>query len=311
MDVPPKLRFKIQRWRAELQSLLGEKKTTTNATLRMCPSCRALIERNASVCPLCGAHVRAPRARGSGTPGRVMGGVIPVPGAANTIIVLFTIVIYALSWFLTQKAAAATMQSAPGLGGISTGVLVRLGAKCPLIFAGQWWRLVTAVFLHAGIIHIGFNLWCLIDVGPMVESLFSSSKYVVMYLFTGVFGYAVSLWWAPMGISIGASGAIMGLIGILIGASFHHGVLGKDMRRQLWRWVIYIFIFGLLPMFAVDNAAHFGGFISGLVLGYLVPEGEPQTRTDENLWSALAMAAVVIIAGSFALMALGLSRPGG
>lgn len=203
------------------------------------------------------------------------------------------------------------MQSAPALGGISTGVLVRLGAKCPLIFAGQWWRLVTAVFLHAGLIHIGFNLWCLFDVGPMVESLFSSSKYVVMYLVTGVFGYVISLWWMPMGISIGASGAIMGLIGILIGASFHHGALGKDMRRQLWHWVIYIAIFGLLPMFAVDNAAHFGGFISGLALGYLVPEGEPHTRADENLWSTLAAVAVVIIAGSFAIMALGLSRPGG
>ncbi|MGH9357799.1 MAG: rhomboid family intramembrane serine protease [Terriglobia bacterium] len=254
--------------------------------------------------------MRSARSRSSNAkPGRVMGGVIPVPGTANAIIIAFTIIVYALSWFMTQRAAAATMQQAPALGGISTYVLVRLGAKCPLIFAGQWWRLVTAVFLHAGLIHIGFNLWCLFDVGPMVESLFSSSKFVVMYLVTGVIGYLVSLWWTPMGISIGASGAIMGLIGILIGASFHHGSLGKDLRRQLWRWVIYIVIFGLLPMFAVDNAAHFGGFISGLVLGYLISEGEPQTRMDENLWSGLAVVAVVIIAGSFALMALNLSRP--
>ncbi len=311
MEIPPKLWFKVQRWRAELRSLFGQKEPTYEATLRMCHSCRALIDRNASVCPLCSARVRAARARGSVNTGRVMGGLIPIPGAANTIIVTVTIIIYGISWYLTQTAASAALQSAPALGGISTSVLVRLGAKCPLIFAGQWWRLVTAIFLHAGLIHIGFNLWCLMDIGPMVESLFSSSKFVVMYLVTGVFGYIVSLWWTPLGISIGASGAILGLIGVLIGVSFHHGSHGQDLRRQLWRWVIYIFIFGLLPMFAVDNAAHFGGFISGLALGYLVPEGEPHTRIDENLWSALAVAAVVIIAGSFAMMALGLSRPGG
>lgn len=210
---------------------------------------------------------------------------------------------------MTQRAAAASLQSAPSLGGISTAVLVRMGAKCPLIFAGQYWRLVTAIFLHAGLIHIGFNLWCLFDIGPMVESLYTGSKYVVLYLVTGVLGYIASLLWAPLGISIGASGAIMGLIGILIGASFHLGSSGKAMRSQLWRWVIYIAIFGLLPIFSVDNAAHFGGLISGIILGYLVPTGEPATATSERLWNGLAVIAVVVIAGSFALMALSLSHP--
>ena len=107
---------------------------------------------------------------------------------------------------------------------------------------------------------------------------------------------------------MGASGAVLGLIGVLIGASFHHGHLGKDYRRQLWRWVIYILIFGLLPFFAVDNAAHIGGLVAGFILGYLIPEGEPSTRNGENLWNALAVLSVVVIAGSFALMALQLNR---
>lgn len=309
MDLSPKWWFKAQRWKAALRSVFGEKKQNYDTSLRMCPSCRALIDRGASVCPLCGARVRAPRSRSSGTPGRVMGGLLPVPSTANTVIVAFTIVMYGISWLMTQRAAAAALQSAPALGGISTRVLIELGAKCPLIFAGQWWRLVTAIFLHAGLLHIGFNLWCLIDVGPMVESLFSSSKFVVIYLVTGVFGYVVSLWWTPFGISIGASGAILGLIGCLIGVSFHHGTLGRDLRSQLWRWVIYIFIFGLLPMFAIDNAAHFGGLLSGLLLGYVLPEGEPETRAGERLWNTLALIAVVAIASSFVLMALNLSQP--
>ncbi len=94
----------------------------------------------------------------------------------------------------------------------------------------------------------------------------------------------------------------------LIGASVHHGGLGKEYRSQLWRWVIYILIFGLLPFFAIDNAAHIGGLVSGLVLGYFVPEGEPTTRSSENLWNALAVLSVLIIAGSFVLMALQMNQ---
>jgi membrane associated rhomboid family serine protease len=98
----------------------------------------------------------------------------------------------------------------------------------------------------------------------------------------------------------------MGLIGILIGASFHHGHLGKQYRSQLWKWVIYIAIFGLISN--TDNFAHFGGLASGLVLGYLVSEGEPATRPGENLWNALAVLSVLVIAGSFVLMALQLGK---
>lgn len=311
MELPPKLWFKLQRLKASLRAAFGQKEEKYDTGLRMCPSCRALIDRNASTCPLCGVNVRAPRSRPSSSPGRVMGGIVPVPGTANSIIIAFTILIYIISWVMTQREASAAMQSAPALGGISTSVLMRLGAKSPYILMGQWWRLVTAIFLHAGLIHIGFNLWCLFDVGPMVEDLFGSAKYTVLYLVTGVFGYVVSLYWSPMGLSIGASGAIMGLIGILIGASYHLGAMGKDLRRQLWKWVIYIAIFGLLPMFSVDNAAHFGGFISGLLLGYVIATGEPQTRQGELLWNTLAVLSVLIIAGSFALMALNLAHPMG
>jgi membrane associated rhomboid family serine protease len=79
------------------------------------------------------------------------------------------------------------------------------------------------------------------------------------------------------------------------------------MRSQLWRWVIYILIFGLF--FSADNAAHIGGLAAGFLLGYLVPEGEPTTRAGENLWNGLAVLSVLIIAGSFALMALQLGQP--
>jgi rhomboid protease GluP len=218
-----------------------------------------------------------------------------------------TIAVYAVSWYRTQQG----MMGAPSLSGsINTRVLVELGAKSPLIIIQhQWWRLVTAIFLHAGLLHIGMNLWCLFDLGPQVESLFGASKFTVFYLVTGVAGFFLSLLWNPFGTSVGASGAVCGLIGVLIGASFHHGGIGKMYRSMLWRWVIYILIFGLF--FAVDNAAHIGGLASGLALGYVVPESDSETVAGENLWNVLALFSVVIIAGSFALMAMHLTQAGG
>lgn len=254
--------------------------------------------------------IKAPRSRaGTGGPERVLG-IIPIPSTATSTLVAANIALYAIAWYMTQSAASAAGDSTSLFSGIGGGVLVRLGAKYgPLMVRGEWWRLVTATFLHAGLLHIGFNLWCLVDLGPEVESLFSMQKFIVLYLVTGVFGFMVSFFWSPFGISIGASGSIVGLIGILIGASYHHGQLGKAYRSMLWRWVIYIVALMLLPGLGIDNAAHLGGLAAGLVLGYVIPEGEPSTRAGENLWNALAVFSVIIIAGSFALMALQLNRP--
>lgn len=308
MDLPPRLRFKLEKLKSSLRSTFAAKEPSYDTSHRMCPACRALIDRSAGKCPHCGVSLKAPRAREGSAAGRVMGGLIPVPSTATSALVAANIALFAVSWYLTQEASSAA-QPAPSLGGVDPSVLLRLGGKFgPLIYAGEWWRLVTACFLHGGLIHIGFNLWCLFDLGPAVESLFSTPKFIFLYLATGVAGFVFSLLWSPFQLSIGASGAILGLIGVLIGASFHHGGLGKDYRGQLWKWVIYIAIFGLL-MPGVDNAAHAGGLVSGIVLGYVIPEGEPDTRAEDNLWSAVAVFCVIIIAGSFALMALQLNRP--
>ncbi len=307
MELPPRIWFKLEKLRSALRSALGSRPESYDTAHRMCPNCRALIDRDAAVCPFCGATARPARGRASGPAGRVLGGLIPMPSTATSVLVAVNIGIYALTWYLTQTAASNDLSPAPEWGGIRGEVLLRLGAKSPLIFAGQWWRLVTAMFLHAGLLHIGLNLWCLIDLGPAVESLFSTTKFVVLYLATGVTGFFLSLWWNPLGMSVGASGAILGMVGILIGASFHHGNLGRMYRGQLARWVIYIFIFGLT--FRTDNAAHLGGLAAGALLGFAVPEGEPATRAGENLWTSLAIVSVFIIAGSFALMALQLNQP--
>ncbi len=310
MELPPKVWFRLERFKRALRSLWGEKGQSYDTSHRMCPSCRGLISRDENVCPLCGANLRSARARASAaTPGRVLG-IIPIPSTATSMIVVATLALYAISWYMSLPYQSSEPSGGLfSMGGISGQVLLRLGAKSPYIFVGQWWRLVTAIFLHAGLLHIGFNLWCLFDLGPEVEALFCTTKFTVFYLATGVAGFVASLWWMPFGMSVGASGAILGLIGVLVGWSFHHGHLGKDYRRMLLRWVLYILIFGIF--FGADNAAHIGGLALGIIFGYLVPDGEPPTRASEGLWNALALISVLIIAASFALMALQLTRPAG
>lgn len=308
MTLPPRIRFKLERLKSSILEKFGEDKKTYNTAHRMCPECRGLIERNASACPLCGAKVKASHSRAGTSPDRLFG-VIPVPSTATSVLVAANIAMYALAWYMTQSAASDQLESVSIMSGIDGRVLIRLGAKYgPLMVRGEWWRLVTATFLHAGLLHIGFNLWCLFDLGPEVESLFSTQKFIVLYLATGVFGFVVSLFWSPYGISIGASGSVVGMIGVLIGASYHLGALGKAYRSQLWRWVMYILAMMLIPGLGIDNAAHIGGLVLGLGLGYLVPQGESETRAGENLWNTLAVFCVFVIAGSFALMALQLNR---
>ncbi len=310
MQLSREIWFKIQKLKNWWESSFGSAQQKYDTSHRMCPECRALNPRGTKVCPHCGARMGPQRARGgTGTPGRVMG-IIPTPTSATSMLAAAMVLMFVVEWFMTQRAGGAGQSGGFfGIGGIRSIVMARLGALYgPYVFIfGQWWRLVTAIFLHAGLLHIGMNLWVLFDISPEVEGLFGVSKYVVMFLVTGIFGYVASLWWMPGALAIGASGAIMGLIGVLIGATFHHGQMGKDYRRMLWRWVIYIAIFGLF--FPIDNAAHFGGLGAGIVLGYLIPEGVPETRTAENLWNVLAVLSVIVIAGSFALMALQINNP--
>ena len=305
MNLPPRLRFKLERLRRDVEewwSGLWYRAGGKDGAHRMCPSCRALVGRDDSICSMCGAHLKSVAPR-SVSPG-LLGGVLPLPSTATSALAAINIGLYALTLYLSFQAAEAEMTGTPGWGGVRGDVLVDFGAKAgaEILGGGQWWRLVTATFVHGNLMHIGFNMWVLLDMGPQVEELFQTPKFLVMYLVAGVNGFLLSLFWRPDGISVGASGAILGLVGVLIGASFHHGRTGAAYRASLIRWFIYILIFGLF--LRVDNAAHIGGIATGAVLGYLVPEGEPETPFEEKLWNALAVVSVLIMAASFVFMAI-------
>jgi len=137
--------------------------------------------------------------------------------------------------------------------------------------AGEPWRLMSALFLHGGVLHVGLNMLALYQVGQLVERMFGHWRYLVIYLGAGVMGGVASLWWRQDVVSIGASGAIFGLFGaMLVYLLVHRRVIHAEVFRSLRKTTLGLIGYSLLIGFAipgVDNAAHVGGLVGGLLLG--------------------------------------------
>jgi rhomboid protease GluP len=158
--------------------------------------------------------------------------------------------------------------------------LVRWGANFgPLTASGQWWRLLTCVFIHGGLLHIAFNMWCLWDIGRLAESVYGHWTFTAVYLITGVAASLTSLIHNPAVLSVGASGAIFGIVGALI-ASFYLGEFSlpraaiSGTLRSLLIFTGYNLFFGAVVAHT-DNAAHIGGLLMGLLLGALIARLAP------------------------------------
>jgi rhomboid protease GluP len=151
------------------------------------------------------------------------------------------------------------------------------------------------------LLHIGFNMWVLMDIGPMVEEMYGSARYLFLYVVTGVCGYVLSS--AVGHFSVGASGSLLGLIGVLLAATTgRKSMAAQALRSALIRWLIYIAVIGLLPGSGTDNYAHFGGLAAGYVLGRLMPDRTPADMSERRLANYLGWAAGIAIAVSFGFM---------
>lgn len=144
----------------------------------------------------------------------------------------------------------------------------------PLTLGGQWWRLLTSMFLHGGVLHLLINMYALWSVGHLAERMFGSARFVALYMVAGVCGALASVLWNPHVNSVGASGAILGIIGGLL--AFVHrpdsgvpGTIFKALRGWLGGFLLYTFIGGLVIPH-IDNAAHLGGLVAGYVAGLML-----------------------------------------
>ncbi len=162
----------------------------------------------------------------------------------------------------------------------------------PRTLGGQWWRLVTHLFLHGGPFHILMNMWVLWDVGRLMERLVGRTAMALIYFFAGIAGGMASVAFHPHVVSVGASGAIFGIIGALFGLLLHARDAVPPARLQQLRssiiaMVIFCLFFGLSVQ-GIDNAAHVGGAVAGLLAGLIVlPARSP------GHWLRIGLLAVV------------------
>lgn len=304
MPLSPKMRFKLNRWMNKFQAWKAGARQTqqaVTAATRMCPACRALISAGAHECPYCGQRLQA-----SGPVRRI------ARRAAPTIPVTGYLILANLVMFIIEYAVSGTSILTNLFGHPSQAATMRLGESLPLAFVvgtHQYWRWITACFLHEGLLHIGFNMWALYDIGPLVESFYGGAKYLFFYLATGVFGYFVSSYFGNF--SLGASGAIFGILGVMIayGVRRSHTAHGRELRSVAVRWAIYALILCfVIP--GVDNFAHIGGLASGFGLGMIVGDDPPLTEAQTRRWQTVGVVMVVIVAAAFYFMAMSPIRLG-
>ncbi|MBI3667013.1 MAG: rhomboid family intramembrane serine protease [Acidobacteria bacterium] len=258
--------------------------------LRMCPHCRAFVPANERVCTECHEPMGRPYGARVAT-GAALAGLVPPTHFTTLIILLINAALFAATLLMSAQRSDA------GLGSLDPQVLYAFGAKEPfsILVGKQWWRLVTAGFLHGGFLHILMNSWALYDLGAQVEEVYGTARFLVFYLVSSVAGFLASCFWSRS-LSLGASAALFGLIGAMIAYGYQNRTtLGMAMKAVYARWAIYGLLFSLIP--GIDMAAHIGGLAAGFLLGYLA--GPPRRAAVEWLWKVAAGSAVVITVASF------------
>lgn len=301
----------------------------------MCRNCGALVGAGESTCAVCEAPI-AGGARQDAShasqpqPGRSAPDIetLRFARAVLTRPSTFTFVFLAINVFIFLLMSFA----APG-GSENDEVLTAYGAKYnSLINSGEWWRFVTPVFLHIGWIHLLVNMYSLFVLGPYVEKLYGSARFVFFWIATGVAGVVASylasgsgmrggvlarfLFRGGDGPSAGASGALFGLIGVLFvfGIKFRHE-LPEGFKRAFGTGMIPTILINLFIGYTIpyiDNAAHLGGFVAGAVLALFVGYKRPGQRASVAvLWHVLQFAALALVVVSFGQVArhMGDARP--
>jgi membrane associated rhomboid family serine protease/Tfp pilus assembly protein PilF len=198
------------------------------------------------------------------------------------------------------------------IGGFSpiwprTQQLVRWGALSgeKVLIQHQWWRILSSAFIHIGAAHLVMNMWALWVLGTLAEAVLGTYLFFGVYIACAIAGSLVSLYWRPLVIAAGASGAIMGILGVMLGVvKFAHLPLPKDVlrstTRSLVQGAVLTLVIGVIP--GIDNAAHVGGLGCGLFIGLLLSWTR---RADHRLQRRLRQ--ICLIAPFVVMVPLGLA----
>jgi len=290
----------------------------------VCRNCGALIGAGESSCQVCDSPLVATPAALPAHEHYAMTyarAVLSRPYIFTIVFLIANIFVFMLMW------EASGMQSSVLWSVFPEEVLLAFGAKTNywIQHGHQYWRFVTPIFVHVNLIHLLVNMYALWVIGPWVEKLYGSAKFVVFWVATGIAGVAASyLTYFPGsnpgligrfliktsdGPSVGASGAVFGLIGVLF-------VFGIKYRRELPEGFKRAFGTGMLPVillnigigFAasgiIDNAAHMGGLLSGAAFAAVLSYKRPGMPTGVTIaWRVLQIAALLVVLLSFFMAA--------
>ena len=260
-----RVRWKLENWRrrrGQARRRREQRAEHIRYAHKTCDHCGAVQDRDASVCSRCGERLGR---RGFQVLRRF--GVLAPQWMSMSSLLGFALVL------AFARVVLASQGGFSDLFGFDNGVLFVHGASfAPAVEAGAYWRLLTASFLHGGLLHLGFNLFALAVVGPQVEALYGRLQMLFLFVATGVVAFVGSAWLGPGGVAIGASGGIMGLVGVAAGWGHRDGTgHGRAVRNDMLKWSAYVFVIGLLLSgLGIDNWAHLFGLLGGLAFGYSV-----------------------------------------
>jgi rhomboid protease GluP len=300
----------------------------------MCRNCGAIVGAGETQCAVCGASTSS-----QPTPGpdqrppdretiRFARAVLNRPYKFTIVFMVANLFVFLLMWEsngMTSQALSLAFEEP---------VLIAYGAKVNYLVNApnyQWWRLIAPMFIHINLLHLLVNMYSLMMVGPFVEKLYGSAKFVVFWVLTGIGGLIASyltvrpqLATGPIARfifksqdfpSAGASGALFGLVGVLFvfGIKFRHE-LPEGFKRAFGTGLLPIIFINLFIGFVgqgfIDNAAHLGGLFSGAVLALGVSYQRPDVRrTITNAWRVLQILALSIVLVGFYKVARNFSLP--
>lgn len=296
MALPYRWQWRVERWKNAMRGFFGGEQQPRP---KICPACGALVGISATRCHECGASLRFSLAALS----KKLSGLFGEQEAPlTTALLVANILMFGVSWVaLASEGGGGGFRILWGMGGET---VYRLGAShwYPIFYEHQWWRLATAMFLHGGLIHIGFNMMSLMQLGPALEELYGSARFFFIYMFTGMFGFLVSA--AFHNFSLGASGGLLGLVGVMLAVTTKRGgAYMRDLRSRLISSVVILFFLGFSGV-GIDNYAHFAGLAAGFVLGKLFADRQPVNSNERRTALALGWLAGFVVVVSFAIMIL-------
>jgi len=304
LALPYRWQWRVEKWKTAMRGFFGGGEQQQPRP-KICPACGALVGIKATRCHECGASLRFSLAALS----KKLSGLFGEHEAPVTSALLVTnILMFGVSLVLTMQAGEAG--GLRTLWGMSGEASYQLGASHPhgIFTEHQWWRLVMAMFLHGGLIHIGFNMMALMQFGPALEELYGSSRYLFLYVFTGAFGFLVSAFTRHF--SLGASGALLGLVGAMLAVTTKRGgSFMRELRSRLIYSVVILFLIGFWGGFGIDNSAHLGGFAAGFIFGKIYADREPMNSRERQRAYALGWLAGVVVLASFVMMILHFRDP--